>query len=254
MYIPDGTTILSMRSEDRDKFFSVLRAAYDGKYIHYTGVGKKEFTAKFGILICITPAFEGDSKWNVQLGERFLKFRLEPPILDSAMRQTIEDSENNLSEIKKELAKKMDKFLSNCGTPKRILNNDKLWEYATMLAWLRTPIERDRDGSITSVPTLGESPIRLNKQLSALYTGIAHVTDIQTARRIIRRVTRDSIPLNRIHILESVFSGYNTISKLIEHTNLSRKPLEKIIGDLEILPTRESPKVLSINREIKPVR
>jgi hypothetical protein len=252
MLIPDGTTILSMRSEDRQKFFSTLRSAYDGDYVSSTGVGRKEFKAKFGVIICTTPAFEDDRKWDVQLGERFLKYRPEAPLENDELWDKVEKSSDDLSKMKEELSMKMDKFLKQYDKPPKIIKERRLRRYAQMLAALRTPIDRDKNGNIRSVPVMGESAIRLNKQLSALYTGIAHVTDIVTANRIIRRVTRDSIPLNRIHILESIHSGYNTYDKLQEHTNMSNSIIRTIVDDLSILPPKEYVKILSINQEKKP--
>jgi len=76
MVIKDASTISSMPKHYRDAIFSQLRSAYDGDMERKaTGLGSREFSSKFAVIIAGTPDFERSRTLEGNLGERFLTFR-----------------------------------------------------------------------------------------------------------------------------------------------------------------------------------
>ena len=78
LVIKDFTSILSKDSQEQAEIFGDLRDAYDG-YIakaYGSGVGKKTFHARFGVIAAVTPAIDMFRVLHGMLGERFLKCRI----------------------------------------------------------------------------------------------------------------------------------------------------------------------------------
>lgn len=100
LVIEDFTTIISLPAGDQEEIFGVLRSVYNGRYEKtygscgtrvYPEPGSEYSTCHFSILAGTTAAIHADRRSD--LGERFLKWRIEPG--DESPKEKIKKGMNN---------------------------------------------------------------------------------------------------------------------------------------------------------------
>lgn len=247
LVIPDMSTLSTLHPNERAEVFAILRSAFDGEYSDSSGMGTKTFKSKFGVMACATPIFEYSKTFDSSLGERFIHFRPRTSNPDSAVDiwEKVKTSGNAYTEMKDKLAYAAMSFLDNIKEPNKILYPDEIFALAQMLAVLRTEVVRDTYSREVAFPvSQGELPIRVGKQLCALFTGLCLFSPEGEALNIIKRVVRDSIPYVRLYILYYILEGCRTSECLSKKLKLSpsstRRALEEM-SMLNILKYRESP-------------
>ncbi|HDZ25360.1 hypothetical protein LCGC14_0359130 [marine sediment metagenome] len=238
MLIKDASTITDMHPTYRSQVFSQLRAAYDGELEKSTGLGTKNFSAKFGIILAGTPALEKMRTLESSLGERFLTFR---PMFDMNDRSKIWDkikAGGHVKSINKILSEATLEFLEGCGTPDKVLYPDAIAGLATRLVMLRADVSRDwKTGYIDFPVDNVEEPWRAAKQMSGLYTGLMHILNDKTkAINAIKRVTRHTIPYVRLRTLTVISRNKEmTLNQITHAIKVSRPTAKKVVEELYIL-------------------
>jgi hypothetical protein len=249
LLIKDASTITEMHPAYRSIIFSQLRSAFDGDLAKDTGLGRKDYNAKFGMIICGTPELERMRTFEASLGERFLYFRPSYDIPDyNSMWDKIKEGKHGLNEVNKILSDAVIDFLSTHnvkGVP--VQYSDEIYNLAQLLVILRAAVHRDYKTREIDWPTGDhEAPIRVAKQLSSLYTALLSiVSDKKRAIHILKRVVKHSIPYSRLRVLTAIQrQKINTQVALIEALGSSRPTMKRLLEDLTVL------KILTVNDDV----
>jgi hypothetical protein len=199
--IPDLSTVLAMRSDNRDQIFSDLRCIYDGELRREFGTSENEddhqWEGKLTVLAAVTPLIDGYHSVQQSLGERFLMTRVSRPSVQAAELAMANDGnsgDTNLRSVVTEV----------CGdihTIPKVEREQRAWiaAFAEIIATGRTHVQRSPYGAkeIQAIP-VPESPIRLSVQFQQLAKGSAALDgrDVldTTDLVLVERVGFDSLP------------------------------------------------------------
>jgi hypothetical protein len=237
MIIKDASTITEMDRHTRGEVYSQLRTAFDGNLEKDTGLGRKEFKAKFGLIIAGTPKLERLRSFESELGERFLTFR--PAVEEEEQVWGLSDAVQNVKrKLDNQLAEAMKEYLATCGVPEKILTPKEIRQYATFLVKLRAVVSRDSYGRYVDYPVDDgqEAPFRVGQQLGALYTALVHVTgNPRTSLHIIKRVILDSVPYTRLRLMQCLQRGLKTQADVAKSMKMSVKAVSELVDSMEHL-------------------
>jgi len=232
MIVKDASTIATIHSNQRSFIFSQLRAAYDGQLEKATGLGQKTLRAKFGMIIAGTPAVEHMRTFEVALGERFIYYRPKLVTTDSIW-EKVKVRAQEWSKAKAHMTMTASSFLEGFKMPMDIFTFDGLEFLAECIPSLRAEVMRDGyTKEINFVVDVYEAPIRVFKQLVALYTALLYLCSEPEAQSIIKRICRDAIPFIRLRVFEAINAGLNTPSHLITATGMSKSSLLRTLEDM----------------------
>jgi hypothetical protein len=170
--IKDFTTILNKPERTRDELFGRLRAAYDGylEQAYGSGVKRKTFKAKFGILAAVTPAIDSYVTVHALLGERFIRVKTHynrEKAVESALDHTGKEEK-----MRAEIRRAAITLLTQCEQlASQVVTNppdkQKISVLGDVVAVLRTPVARDFKHEVIAMPE-AEVGTRLGKQLFRL--------------------------------------------------------------------------------------
>lgn len=251
LVIKDFTAVLSIHRDVRARIIGDLRDAYDGECAKTFGTGEhKAYKSKFGLIAGVTPVI--DRHWSIQadLGERFLRFRIQ--LEDRA--KAIEQANANAGkekDMREELLSITKTFLSSYKTP-NIDNikiepelNRRIMSLANLVALGRSRVSRDRDGTIDYEPD-PEIGTRIAKQLKLLSIGFACIHNQneinENTYELIRKVCKNTLPSREAKILETLF--------FIKEESYEFEPTQ-YVGDQSGFPTDTCKKVLEDFRLLK---
>jgi hypothetical protein len=216
LIIKDFTTTLTDENALAE-ILSQLREAYDG-YMEMnfgSGVGKKSYKSKFGLIACVTPIIDAYVTVQNLLGERFIKIRMRTDRRKSAHKAM--ENAGKEDQMREELrfatcalldeAKRRVANVKEIKIPEEI--ESKILELAIFTATARSGVHRDRQHYMTVLPE-AEIGTRLAKQLKKLAQALAIIrgkdnvgdAEFQT----VLRVALDSIPKKRMKILGAFFT------------------------------------------------
>lgn len=215
LLIKDFTTILEMKSFNREEIFSILRDAYDGKTEKEFGNGiTRSYISTFGIIAGVTHAIELYLSGQSAFGERWLGYKIVIPKTVKGRRRYIEKARENTRH-----KKQMRKELSELGTsvlsynykkipkiPERI--DDKIVTLAEWTSQMRWAVRRDLyTKEIISRP-FTELGTRLVQQFTKFIRGVGMFKGLRT-------VTDDEYRLTRQMAVDSIDSDLNDIMKFL---------------------------------------
>ena len=245
LIIKDFTSILSMRSDAREIVFSDLREAYDG-YLDkdFGNIGHKGYYSHFSILAGVTPVLDKYTSVQQNLGERFLKIRLNESDTDAKVKRAI-DNENKQEQMREELADVVKRFynqtfnIRDVKLPQKIQN--RLVDLANFVAICRTTVSRDpyRKNILTYLPEY-EVPTRIGIQLKKLGRGLAAIRRKKEIGeeefRILKRVGLDTIP-KKVRVLLEILNGQDRLSttEIVERTGIEGETCRLALNDLAVL-------------------
>jgi len=223
LILKDLTTILSMRSENRQEILAQFREIYDGQYSKSFGTGKIfNWTGRVGLIAACTPVY--DSHYSVigSMGERFLLYRTEEMdgIKMGLQAQKIVGKEDKMrAEIREAVHKFINQFdgLKDAKLEKNEETNNMIVALSCFCAYARCPVERDyRNQQIKYLPVPEGTP-RLVKQLMQVGFGLAIVNgkssiDLEIYETI-KKIGRDLIPAQRLKILKYLWEARAFTSK-----------------------------------------
>ena len=175
LVIKDFTTILNKPERTRDELLGQLRSVYDGFFeqAYGSGVKKKGFHARFGILAAVTPVIEIYHKIHSLLGERFI--RVSPRYnrkksVESAIRHSGKEvrMRGEISEAAREMLDFYE-LIARETNPSSIPDTDKeKVEYlGDAISMIRSPVARDYKREVVYTPE-AEVGTRLGKQFLRL--------------------------------------------------------------------------------------
>ena len=245
LIIKDFTSILSMRSDAREIIFSDLREAYDG-YLDkdFGNIGHKGYYSHFSLLAGVTPVLDKYTSVQQNLGERFLKIRLNDANTDLKVNKAI-DNENKQEQMREELADVVKQFhnqnfnIKDVELPQKI--QDRLVDLANFVAMCRTTVSRDpyRKNILTYLPEY-EVGTRLGIQLAKLGRGLATIRGKKEIGeeefKILKRVGVDSIP-RKVRVLLEILDGQDrlTTTEIVERTGIEGETCRLALNDLAVL-------------------
>jgi predicted transcriptional regulator len=254
--VKDGSTIFSANPLERKVILSQLRQAFDGSLVKSSGAGIKSFdNIKFGMIVNITPSTEMTVMLESDLGERFIMFKLEPMVHGEDFFDLINSTINKQSKGKQSMQDAVKEFIDNCGTPKEIISDHRIYNLSKLLMVLKTPAIRDRYTKEIEQPMnigLSES-IRFVQQLNALYTSLYHIIgNKQNSLNIVYRIIKDNIPTIRLMIIRAIHKNSDINQKEIsELLGMSETAVSRYIEEMIILNILK--KIEFMSSTVKPV-
>ena len=252
LIMKDFTSILSRDSKEQAQIFADLRDAYDG-YLEKafgSGVGKKGYHAKFGLVAGVTPAIDMYRVIHGILGERFVKCRIhtdEAKAIDKAaelmgkeeeMRTSLANATSSCVAYYAERikARPIPTYNSNTFNQIKALGN--------LTAKLRSEVARDRYHTVLYYPE-AEIGTRLTKQLLKLAQAIAifheHHNIGRDELQCLVCVARDSIPRQRLELVEALTHSedYLDTTKIGEESNTPTQTAKETLEELWMLKMLE---------------
>jgi hypothetical protein len=250
--LKDFTTILSMRSENKQEILAQLRETYDGQYSKSFGTGKTfNWKGQFGLIAACTPLY--DSHYSVigSMGERFVLYRSEnmSGINMGLQAQRIVGQENVMrTEIKTAVHKFINQFnsLGNVNFKKDEEANNMIIALACFCAFARCPVARNRFDKTIEYDPMPEGTPRLVKQFMQIGMGLALASgknsiDLEVYETV-KKIGRDLIPSQRLKILQHLWktksfefaNGWKTTREIAEAVNRPTTTIKLILEDLMV--------------------
>ena len=249
--IKDFAPLVSMRHDSRQEIISQIRDIIDGKFSKGFGSGKViTWHGKMGFIIGSVPAIEVYHAINMELGERFLHYRIS---VDHPYNQADKafDVCGSEAEMRIELSDAVTTFLQGIeanikSIPFLETIAQKLISLCCFIAQARTTVARERnDKTITYFPEC-EGPSRLVKQFTMLAQGIANVQSKEAIDKhvmgIIYKTAWDTLPSQRRRLIQLMIKlGLHHDKKMgtIELSQIMRQPYSSIKIHLEDLMALE---------------
>ncbi|KKN01660.1 hypothetical protein LCGC14_1125630, partial [marine sediment metagenome] len=239
----DFTALITGNIRVVDKILGELRDAYDQYCSKASGkVGFREYTARFGMIACVTDSIDAFAEGHQQLGQRFLSLRINRKNLSHAqrvenlkeIRKSMKNKQQWKDRLKDEVQKHLDAVLLLCqkGVEPIIpaAMEKKLLIMSDLLAILRTV-------PMAEVATRPELANRVMQQLANL--GHAHcIADGRVEwdasdMGLLERVMTDSLSLSRRRTIWYMFhqGAHRTavpLSRLAEKCGTSLNEIERI--------------------------
>jgi len=183
LLVKDMSSLLSQHKEVVAEVLGLLRDAYDGSCSrpYATGV-ERVYTSRFGFIGATTPTIDAHWSLNVQLGERFLRYRCRATPdqiyekIDRALEGLASEAEVDL-EIEN-LCLGFLKYLTTVDDSVKKLHLSRTKEIgrlAQLGAILRTVVSRNPYGQEVLVVPVWEEATRYAKQLAKMALGLAYI-------------------------------------------------------------------------------
>ncbi len=249
----DFTTVLSMRSEQRQVILSQLREVYDGRYIKDFGNGKHcDWSGRWTMIAGVTPIIDTHSSVFQLMGERFIIYRI-PQARDEDVANRALSLSGQEKQMRDELREAARQFFSGIVIPEKVVIPD---EIRIAMSALSSFIVRARSGVVRDpyskdliyIPET-EAPARLAKQLGVLIRALAVLGRRQTCSwsdyYLTLKCALDVIPANRMRHITALCGRESpqTTTEIAQYTEYSRAGAELILEDLAAL------RVIEVNRQ-----
>lgn len=247
--IKDWTTILDLPPNDRDQIYAVFRDIYDGKLERAFGNGVfRRFFSKFGIIAGVTGVIEIHAQGQTALGERFLRFPIQPPkTLSETMLYLTRAQQNSTAqqEMRTELQEMGRKVLAfdfkkipSLGSS----NEQKLLYLAQWTAQVRGTVSRDKYSKEILARPFIELGTRLIQEYVKLLYGCSMFKGIDPGEKefgILKKVAQGSVPSDLSRILKYLMNNDpqkpHTDTELSEACGLPYQTARRKIEDIVFL-------------------
>jgi hypothetical protein len=208
----DFSTILALKSDDRQAVMADMRRIYDGELKKEFGTSDEVPRWKGRITFAVAVTDEIDRHYGViqSLGARFVMIRMGRGNHEAAMRAMLQDP----AEVTSDIQRAVHSLFTGLGTESPELSKGMLTRLAALAdfaAMARSYVPRDgRTKQLESDPQ-AESATRLSQQLAQLAKGSAILDGrnavSETDYGVAIRVAFDSIPANRRSVLNHFLRG-----------------------------------------------
>jgi hypothetical protein len=247
----DFTSVLSMRSEDRNTVMGQIREIADGKYDAYFGnFDKTNWEGKLAFIAGVTSIIDQYHDVSQKLGERFLYYRL-PRSPDLAVAKFSQENSGMEETMRVELAgavKRAVAMINRNGKEGMQFDdgfNERVHSMAVVVSKARSQSNQDRyTKAYTYIPE-AEGPSRLSKQFTQLCAGIAVVNgqDFVDGKiyEILKKVAWDTIPSVKARVvrymLKNQAHGNNlvTVQQVSSGCNLPVSTIRQTMEDFEVM-------------------
>lgn len=254
----DGKTLLN---DDITKLLdaesttiSTLRIVFSGQFVRWEGISRDVAEAitsgkvRFQIIFGTVPAIETYREKLQELGERFITYRFK--VDRKEMLNHLEDWDE---EALDRCALKVKEFISGLNIdddsfPAETVYDERLKILADWVAKARSYIPRRNfpmQGEFVDYFPEPEVGSRLFKQLKKLLIMLAlidgRVDDKYRAVpndadfSVILKVALDSLPLNRLRVIEAISKGLHKLKMIRGYLNVQEIPFGYVIEDMELL-------------------
>ena len=246
--IADFSTILALSDRgSRDQFFAAMRRVYDGVYQRDLGNGPHplEWHGRLTLVSAVTPALDEYSAHADQLGPRWVNYRLTAPGRDDRRKavKAMHTGQATLAENRRKAADlAADAVTAAARRLPTIELTAALGDYidacAIVCAQGRGTVPREGYGrrDVKGLPVIEEPP-RLVGQMTLLARGVLALgEDNDTAKRLVQRVALDSMPPERLKILQALATNVTvTASAASRSVGLHRWVAARVLEDLDVL-------------------
>ena len=221
LIVKDFTTILQAGKEERDAVIGQLRDIFDGSASRGLGnVGLVEFTSRFNMLLCVTPAIDQYHSIGQQLGERFISRREYATnrlaITKAAIRNVVTGREDTrFAEARRMVHTFLDKMpevsISDIVFPDEIL--EKIQLSCDFAAKCRSHVYREKDGRSVATRPSPEVATRLSTQIVQCLAGYCIINGLKTVNEKAwqfggARILRDTLPAAISWVLYHIYTKY----------------------------------------------
>lgn len=207
----DFSTVLAMRSEDRNAVMADLRKIFDGRLSKEFGTSEEVpgWDGRITLVAAVTPKIDTFGTVIQSLGDRFVMVRWQRGSIEATKRAMTQDIESAQADLKNAVHT----LISNLPQGEVALSEsfrDRIAAIAELAVIARAEAVRERDKRLKSV-SQPESSTRLGQQLGQLAKGSArleHRDSVnETDLSIALRSGFDAIPPNRRLVLEAASEG-----------------------------------------------
>lgn len=241
LIVKDLAPILQMRRESRNKILADFRDAYDGFSDNATGtLGKITYQARFTFLVACTLAVERFDCVEQELGERMVRFRARGQASLSKTRRAIQGIGGD-EPMRDEMRRLIGNFLAPLDSfptqvPEKLV--EPLARLSDFTAKARSHVQRDRRGDLQYLPR-PEVGTRLGKELGKLLLALSVVRGKpepdEADFAMVQRVADDSIPPNRLAVIQALRREPMQLSEVRAATNLPYSTAHRVLDDLRVL-------------------
>jgi hypothetical protein len=244
LVLKDFTTMLELRSEERQAVMAQLREIYDGRFDKVWGTGKElHWEGRLGFIAGVTNVIDQHHHVMAVMGPRFLQFRVEQPDREKVAKRAMSNSQAQ-DEMRQELAGAVAQFLDSLPSQAPAVPDEAeswLAKVADVVTRARSPVLRDGYRRELDYAPEPEGPARFAKQLKALTQGVALINGRDVSGpydlALVTRVAHDCIDKMRqvaIEVLLAAPDGLN-ISEIAHNARFSTSTVRRALEDLEAL-------------------
>ncbi|MFC8597177.1 bifunctional DNA primase/polymerase [Isoptericola sp. NPDC057191] len=213
LVLKDVTSILSMHREKRAEVLAALREVADGRWVRPVGASGGEELAwegRIAVIGAVTSAWDEHYSVIAQMGDRFAILRVDSgeaaQRIDAGLSAL--DGLGGETTMRAELAAAFGGVIAGAATstPPNLSRDEqmKILSAADLVTRARTHVSTDMRGDPVSA-SAPESPTRFAKQVAQIVRGAISIGMERTkALRLGLRVARDSMPPQRIAVLEAM--------------------------------------------------
>ena len=240
--IKDFTSILSMNRDSRATVLGALREVYDGRWERNVGTdGGRTLTweGRLVVVAASTTSYDTAHAVIAAMGDRFAVVRMDSTKgRTAAGRQALLNVDHE-TEMRAELAEVTGKLLAQIEPDEAVLTDDTMDDLLTaadLVTLARTAVETDFKGEPLTAHA-PEMPTRFAKMLGQVVRGARAIGMSQErALEAALRVARDSIPPDRLTLLEYVRENPGTSTRgAAKGTHRAHTSTDRALGALELI-------------------
>lgn len=243
----DWTTTMAQAIVEQQTLNGILRESYDGSYEQSYGnaVLRKYQNVYFSMLCGVTPAIHSHS--DAMMGERFLKFNMQPQSMESKMKMLMaaDGQAGRSEEVHEAMNEVVGKFLNVKYEPEKMVE-PPLWfkemfaGLSQVISALRATVDRDKyEKTINFRPEL-EVGTRPYKQLMKLARVAHYRLQLKTYNeefmiKWLRKLALDSCTGFNVEVVEEMMRQKNrglTVKEMSENLRLNAATINKQLKDL----------------------
>lgn len=240
----DFTSILNLRSENKNEILSQLREIFDGKFVKETGEGNtKAWEGKAGFITGVTLEIENNIMLSTKFGDRFLYYRL-PAIDEKAAMTKVSDVLFQADELRTQIQKAVCGYLQTIDYARTsfIYQPHFLTGLQNVMQFLiraRGSVTRDNYGNKEVIGvSLPEGPMRFYKEILQLGNGLMAMSGTELTEAdylLLTKTAFDAIPSIRMKILDELYSYSDLVTTraLAQRVLLPTATVRRILEDLE---------------------
>jgi hypothetical protein len=229
--IPDFSTILSKRVEERGQIYADMRRIFDGELEKHFGTrdGSVKWSGRITIAVAATPSVDGYLSFEGALGDRFVRVRMER----ADVRAALFAQKLDFVKVRAAMNDAAGKLFAGLSPTTPDLSDAmavRVVKLAELVAIGRTHLEREAYSReiVSGGAEDAESATRLSQQFAQLAKTLALIERKEAVGEAefadVRRVAFDTLPPRRAAILDSIIAG-----KKVSKTD---SPTFFAIGDL----------------------
>jgi hypothetical protein len=239
LVIKDVTSILSMSRELRAEVLAALREMYDGRWTRTVGTdgGRTlDWSGRIAVIGAVTTAWDTAHAVIASMGDRFVLLRLDSTTGRLKAGRRAIDNTGSETDMRAELAAAVADVMAGMDTTAINLTDtetEKLLAAADLVTRARTGVEYDYQGNVSDSHA-PEMPTRFAKQLAQVVRGgVAVGMSRDAAMRLAIRCARDSMPPQRLAILE--WLAYHPLQSTAQVRKGINKPRNTVDRQLQAL-------------------